>query len=196
MTTGRINRGLKTVCVSTPLLSYRPFEACSCPLTLNNVNAVAFASTTGANSSPSSSPLDFRVCTSATNFCLSTLEIACRIGYISEELPQHCSSCVCRFLLQKCRVLGQLIMNIEVARWRVITTSKRSASYLLKSFASLFSRHSQPWPQISRWRLLWKQCCRRDFPANSRQQHLWKQCWRREFPANSRRRHLWKQCWR
>ena len=46
--------------------------------------------------SPSSSSLDFRLCTSATNFCLSTQK-SCRIGYSSEELPQHCSSCVCRF---------------------------------------------------------------------------------------------------
>ena len=178
MTTGRINRGLKTVCVSTPLLSYRPFEGCSCPLTLNNVNAVAFASTTGANSSPSSSPLDFRLCTSATNFCLSTLEIAAASATSVKNCRNIVQVACVVFLLRKCRVLGQLIMNIEVARWTVFTTSRSSASYLLKSFASFFSRHSQPWPQISRWR------------------HLWKQCWRREFPANSRRRHLWKQCWR
>ena len=55
------------------------------------------------------------------------------------------------FFCENAGFLAISFLKIEIARWRVLTSLKSSAS---------FFRYSQPWRQISRWRHFCEQCWR------------------------------------
>ena len=87
-----------------------------------------------------------QLCTSATNFCLSTLEKGCRISYSSEELPQHCSSCVCHFSSAKTQGLRSagLLLVITVRLRIQQLAARRETGWSTQSSGTPYTRWMAP----------------------------------------------------
>ena len=90
--------------------------------------------------------------TAAVKSCHNIVQIVCVV------LPLH-----------KCRVLGHLTLNNRDRALESIHNIPKFSLRFAEVLRLLFlSRHFQPWRQISRWRHLWEQCWRREFPAGGR----------------------------